>query len=284
MGDHDDYSAAGRTEREDAVDARRRLEWPAGAVSGQRSRAGSLRRRIRPQFRFGANEVPDIDGATREIERYLKLGGVVIAEQKFGVECDSKEMQRVYRLAGSPTVCPVLMHWQFEMYNYGFERFHTMLDEVPSRELPGPCANVVGNIDQNYTDQKVMYPKGPVTRGGLTDRYLSDYPNMFGDMSAGSGLNALTRDEEFAQTSSRAIRTSSCTAATATISWERDRMPGRADHRRDPATVAEQGGRAKAAVWECDEVVSTMSDSHVSSCTGLTITSKKRRKSSRERR
>jgi predicted TIM-barrel fold metal-dependent hydrolase len=44
-----------------------------------------------------------------------------------------------------------------------------------------------------------MYPKGPVTPGGLTDRYLSDYPNMYGDLSAGSGLNALTRDEAFAR-------------------------------------------------------------------------------------
>ena len=32
---------------------------------------------------------------------------------------------------------------------------------------------------------------------GLTDRYLADYPNMYGDLSAGSGLNALTRDEGF---------------------------------------------------------------------------------------
>ena len=40
-------------------------------------------------------------------------------------------------------------------------------------------------------------PKGPITPGGLTERYLADYPNMFGDLSAGSGLNALTRDETF---------------------------------------------------------------------------------------
>ena len=40
-----------------------------------------------------------------------------------------------------------------------------------------------------------MYPTGPVIPGGITDRLLSDYPNMFGDMSAGSGLNALVRDE-----------------------------------------------------------------------------------------
>jgi hypothetical protein len=36
-----------------------------------------------------------------------------------------------------------------------------------------------------------------VTPGGLTDRYLSDYANCYGDLSAGSGLNALMRDEGF---------------------------------------------------------------------------------------
>jgi predicted TIM-barrel fold metal-dependent hydrolase len=52
------------------------------------------------------------------------------------------------------------------------------------------------NIDGAHkNDPKNLYPKGPVTPGGITDRYLADYPNMFGDLSAGSGLNALTRDE-----------------------------------------------------------------------------------------
>ena len=60
-----------------------------------------------------------------------------------------------------------------------------------------PRANLVGEHRQEPHDQAVLYPKGPVTPGGLTDRYLSDYPNMFGDLSAGSGLNALTRDEDF---------------------------------------------------------------------------------------
>src|SRR5438270_9052192 len=44
-----------------------------------------------------------------------------------------------------------------------------------------------------------MYPKGAVTPGALTDRDLSDYPNMYGDLSAGSGLNAMQRDEERAR-------------------------------------------------------------------------------------
>jgi len=149
-------------------------------------------------FRFGANEVPDVDGARGEIERYLKLGGVVIAEQKFGVECDSREMQAIYALAAEHRV-PVLMHWQFQMYNYGFERFHKMLEKYPKVNFLGHAQTWWGHIDRNNKDQSVMYPKGAVTPGGLTDRYLSDYSNMFGDLSAGSGLNALTRDEEFAR-------------------------------------------------------------------------------------
>src|SRR5262245_23840273 len=46
-------------------------------------------------FLFGANDVPDLAGATREIEQYLKRGAKVIGEQKFGVECDSPEMQTI---------------------------------------------------------------------------------------------------------------------------------------------------------------------------------------------
>ena len=150
----------------------------------------------RNAFRFGANEVPDLDSATREIESYLKRGAVMIAEQKFGVECDSPEMQKIYALAGAHDV-PVLMHWQFTMYNFGFERFHTMLEKFPRVKFLGHAQTWWASIDRNHTDQTVLYPKGPVTPGGLTDRYLSDYPNMYGDLAAGSGLNALTRDEDF---------------------------------------------------------------------------------------
>jgi predicted TIM-barrel fold metal-dependent hydrolase len=152
----------------------------------------------RDGFRFGANEVPDVEGATKEIERYLQLGGLLIAEQKFGVECDSPAMQRIYELAQAHRV-PVLMHWQAGMYNYGFERFHKMLEKYPRVNFLGHAQTWWANIDRNNADQTVMYPKGPVTKGGITDRYLSDYANMYGDLSAGSGLNALTRDEDFAR-------------------------------------------------------------------------------------
>lgn len=147
-------------------------------------------------YRFGANEVPDVDDVIVEIERYLKRGAVVIGEQKFGVASDSPEMQRLYACAQANDV-PILMHWQFGMYNHGFERFHRMLEQYPRVTFIGHAQTWWANIDKGHADQRVLYPKGPVTPGGLTDRYLADYPNMFADLSAGSGLNALTRDEGF---------------------------------------------------------------------------------------
>jgi predicted TIM-barrel fold metal-dependent hydrolase len=37
-----------------------------------------------------------------------------------------------------------------------------------------------------------------VKPGGLIDRLMADYPNLYGDLSAESGYNALVRDEMFA--------------------------------------------------------------------------------------
>jgi len=146
------------------------------------------------EFLFGANEVPDQPKAVKEIENYLRRGAVVIGELKFGVDCDSSEMQKIYQLAQDYAV-PVLMHWQHGRYNYGFERWHTMLAKYPRVNFIGHAQTWWANIDKYHMDQSILYPKGKWTPGGLTDRFLSDYPNMYGDLSAGSGLNALTRDE-----------------------------------------------------------------------------------------
>ncbi|GAA4320082.1 amidohydrolase [Compostibacter hankyongensis] len=146
------------------------------------------------EFLFGSNEVPDLPGAVGEIEKYLKMGAVVIGESKFGIECDAPEMQRLYRLAQEYNV-PIMMHWQYKKYNYGFKKFHKMLEKYPRVNFIGHSMTWWANIDKNNNDPTIMYPKGPVTPGGYTDRLLSDYPNVFGDLSAGSGLNAFTRDE-----------------------------------------------------------------------------------------
>lgn len=146
------------------------------------------------EFFFGANEVTDQADAVAEIEKYLKLGAVIIGEQKFAVQCDSAESQKLYELAAAYDV-PILLHFQHLTYNLGYDRFHTMLAKYPKTKFIGHAQTFWANIDKDH-DWKNLYPKGKLTPGGLTDRYLADYPNMFADMSAGSGLNALLRDED----------------------------------------------------------------------------------------
>lgn len=156
-----------------------------------------LTRQYPDEFVFFANEVPDLPEAKRVLEKYLELGACGIGEQKFPVECDSPAIELVAQVARHFHV-PVLLHFQHNTYNKGFLRFHTILEKYPTVKFIGHAQTWWGNIDKNHV-QEVLYPKGPVTFGGYTDRLLSDYPNMYGDLSAGSGLNALTRDEDHAR-------------------------------------------------------------------------------------
>jgi hypothetical protein len=41
------------------------------------------------------------------------------------------------------------------------------------------------------------YPKGPVNPGGRLPELFARYPNLYGDLSAGSGFNAISRDPAF---------------------------------------------------------------------------------------
>jgi predicted TIM-barrel fold metal-dependent hydrolase len=176
---------------------------PAGSKYGLAAGCGGndtvvrLARAYPKEFFYFANELPDLPETRAVIEKYLKLGAIGIGEQKFPVDCDSKPMRLIAEIAKAHNV-PVLMHFQHETYNMGFERFHKMLERYPTVNFIGHAQTWWGNIDKNH-QQSVMYPKGSVTPGGITDRLLADYPNVYGDLSAGSALNALRRDEDHAR-------------------------------------------------------------------------------------
>lgn len=176
---------------------------PAGSRYGLAVDAGrndsvvALAKRLPGEFVFFANEVPDIPEATAVLTKYLRAGAIGIGEQKFPVQADSVHIHNIAAVAQEFGV-PILLHFQHETYNMGFERFHKVLEKYPRVNFIGHAQTWWNNIGKNF-DQKDLYPKGPVTPGGLTDRYLTDYPNMYGDLSAGSGLNALLRDEEHAR-------------------------------------------------------------------------------------
>jgi len=150
------------------------------------------------EYRYFVNEVPDLDGAKQHLEKHLNAGAIGIGEQKFNLPIDSPQMELIFDIAGAYKV-PVLLHFQYEMFNTGYENFGKVLKKYPDVNFIGHAQTFWANIDAKHENQKNMYPKGPVTKGGLTDRYLADYPNVYGDLSAGSGLNSLIRDEDHAR-------------------------------------------------------------------------------------
>jgi len=176
---------------------------PAGSKYGLAAQAGgndtvvALAHQLPKEYVYFANELPDIPEAREVLEKYLKMGAIGIGEQKFPVEADSKAIDLVADIAAEHHV-PVLLHFEHKHYNFGIENFHKILDRHPKVNFIGHAQTWWGNIDKNHV-QTEMYPKSKVTPGGITDRLLSDYHNMWGDMSAGSGLNSMLRDEDQAR-------------------------------------------------------------------------------------
>lgn len=159
--------------------------------------AMALARKYPGEFYFGANEVTDLPNAQKELEKYLKQGAIIIGEQKFMVPCDSEYVWKIAEVAKEYGV-PVLMHFEHNRYNLGIENFHRTLEKFPDVNFIGHAQTWWGNIDKCHK-QPVMYPRTKVTPGGITDELLSNYPNLYGDLSAGSGLNSMLRDEEHAK-------------------------------------------------------------------------------------
>ncbi|HUQ93760.1 MAG TPA: amidohydrolase family protein [Bryobacteraceae bacterium] len=173
---------------------------PAGSKYGLAAGAGgndtvvAVAKKYPKEYVFFANELPDIPEARPVIEKYLKMGAIGIGEQKFPVDCDSPAMRLIADIAKEYRV-PVLMHFQHETYNFGMENMHKMLARYPTVNFIGHAQTFWVNISKT-SDQKTLYPTGKVVPGGITDRLLADYPNLFADLSAGSGYNAFRRDPE----------------------------------------------------------------------------------------
>jgi predicted TIM-barrel fold metal-dependent hydrolase len=122
---------------------------------------------------------------------------------KFHVAADGPELRRIYALAGDLQV-PILVHFQEVdhfpgegTWSTGYARtFASVLKAYPKTTFIGHADAFWANLSADYHDE-AAYPTGPIARGGVTDRWLGDHANLFGDISANSGNNALSRDPEF---------------------------------------------------------------------------------------
>lgn len=110
---------------------------------------------------------------------------------------DDLKMKRIYA-ACSEVGFPVLLHIdnKHATDQPGLPAMERVLKEFPNVDFIGHANGWWNSISGNVKELK-GYPKGKVTPGGAAIRLLENYPNMFADLSANSGLNAITRDPDF---------------------------------------------------------------------------------------
>src|SRR3954462_15304128 len=151
---------------------------------------------------FNSSDITKPD-AEQVLTQAVKDGAQGFGEMKFHVAADGPELSRMYSLAADLHV-PILIHFQEVdhfpnegTWSTGFAKtFESVLKAYPRTMFIGHADAFWANVSADYHDESV-YPTGRVVRGGVTDRWLGDYPNLFGDMSAWSGNPARARDADF---------------------------------------------------------------------------------------
>ncbi len=140
------------------------------------------------------------DDVLERIRAYHLLGCRGIGEQKEHLPLNDRRVERVIALCDELN-WPITIHFQDgeKGYNQGLaEHLEMYLKQYKRLRIIGHAQTWWANISADVPPAtKTLYPKGPVKPGGLLDRLMGKYPNLYADMSAGSGFNALTRDEEF---------------------------------------------------------------------------------------
>jgi uncharacterized protein len=151
---------------------------------------------------FSSYDVTKPD-AEQVLTQAVKDGAQGFGEMKFHVAADGPELRRMYALAAELRV-PILVHFQEVdhfanegTWSTGFAKtFDSILKAYPKTTFIGHADAFWANVSADYHNE-AAYPAGPIKRGGLTDKWLGDHPNLFGDMSANSCNNAMSRDPEF---------------------------------------------------------------------------------------
>lgn len=141
------------------------------------------------------------DNFEQRIRAYAKAGCRGYGEQKQRLSLDDHRIRRMLEVI-SELGWPCTFHFQDGQkgFNQGIEQhLEPLLKRFPRVKFIGHAQSWWSHISAEVPPPEVsLYPKGPVKAGGLIDRLLSVYDNLYGDLSAGSGYNALVRDEKFA--------------------------------------------------------------------------------------
>jgi predicted TIM-barrel fold metal-dependent hydrolase len=138
-------------------------------------------------------------GLVAMLKEYVDQGARGFGEHKVGLPIDDPKMMAAYE-ACDDLKLPVLFHCDDirGTDRAGLPGLERVLKAFPNVNFighgPGFWASISGDVP---TSGLGSYPKARVAPGGALDRLFDAHKNLWGDLSAGSGANAIGRDPEF---------------------------------------------------------------------------------------
>jgi len=140
-----------------------------------------------------------LKGLVAMLKRWVDAGARGFGEHKPGVAIDDPRNMQLYA-ACAELKLPLLFHLdnQRNTDKPGLPGLAKALAEHPDCRFiahgPGWWASISGDATQTDLGG---YPRAKVAPGGAIDALMEKYPNIYGDLSAGSGAGAISRDLEF---------------------------------------------------------------------------------------
>jgi len=163
------------------------------------------------KFVLGYAPDPRRPYAVDRLEAAIDIHGVqVYGELKLRMMYDNLDAIRMFRVCGRRGL-PVVAHIGVEetsqslgrgdyWYGGGIEAFERAVRACPDTIFLGHASGFWTHISGDGSRyEKEPYPTGKVTPGGKVVKMLREYENLYGDLSAQSGYNALHRDTDFAR-------------------------------------------------------------------------------------
>ncbi|MBN1807619.1 MAG: amidohydrolase family protein [Planctomycetes bacterium] len=150
---------------------------------------------------------PRDPSAAEKLESAVDMYGVRgYGELKVRIMADDPDALMMYRLCGEMGL-PVVIHIDITFpvggvpksrqtwYCYDINRLENALKLCPGTNFIGHAPGFWREISGENTVEEA-YPGGPVKPGGKLPELLDRYGNLYCDLSAGSGYNAIDRDRE----------------------------------------------------------------------------------------
>jgi predicted TIM-barrel fold metal-dependent hydrolase len=176
------------------------------------SRCVSYKERAPDRFVLGYCPDPRLPDACARLEAAHKIyGAKVCGELKCRMMYDNPDALRLFKLAGELGM-PVTFHLQYDMqltrndprhewWGGTIDTIERVLQACPDTVFLGHAPGFWIHISNDELWRTSTYPAegAKVVPGGRLPELMRKYPNLYGDMSAGSGRCSLTRDPEFAK-------------------------------------------------------------------------------------